>query len=140
MLSRAGLERRAVATRLLPRSTTALVFQLVRRRRLLCYNFSSRKIMHLFVASLLLVLASSAYARQAPLPVPPAPPIAAKAYLLVDFNTGKQLAAHDPEMRVEPASLVLGVGCEAHGRTWETGQLDRCAPARRLSSSCSSEF
>lgn len=62
--------------------------------------------MHLIVASLLLALASSAYARQAPLPVPPAPPIAAKAYLLVDFNTGKQLAAHDPEMRVEPASLT----------------------------------
>lgn len=62
--------------------------------------------MHLIVASLLLALASSAYARQAPLPVPPAPPIAAKAYLLIDFNTGKQLAAHDPEMRVEPASLT----------------------------------
>ena len=62
--------------------------------------------MRLIVASLLLALASSAYARQAPLPVPPAPPIAAKAYLLVDFNTGKQLAAHDVEMRVEPASLT----------------------------------
>lgn len=62
--------------------------------------------MHLIVASLLLALASSVYAQQATLPVPPAPPIAAKAYLLVDFNTGKQLAAHDVEMRVDPASLT----------------------------------
>jgi len=62
--------------------------------------------MHLIVASLLLALASSVFAQQAPLPVPPAPPIAAKAYLLVDFNTGKQLAAHNVEMRVDPASLT----------------------------------
>ncbi len=62
--------------------------------------------MHLIVASLLLALASSVYAQQATLPVPPAPPIAAKAYLLVDFNTGKQLAAHDVELRVDPASLT----------------------------------
>lgn len=62
--------------------------------------------MHLIVASLLLALASSVYAQQATLPVPPAPPIAAKAYLLVDFNTGKQLAAHNVEMRVDPASLT----------------------------------
>jgi len=62
--------------------------------------------MHLIVASLLLALVSSVYAQQATLPVPPAPPIAAKAYLLVDFNTGKQLAAHNVEMRVDPASLT----------------------------------
>ena len=62
--------------------------------------------MHLIFASLLLALASSVYAQQATLPVPPAPPIAAKAYLLVDFNTGKQLAAHNVEMRVDPASLT----------------------------------
>ena len=62
--------------------------------------------MHLIVASLLLALASSVYAQQAPPPVPPAPPIAAKAYLLVDFNTGKPLAGHNVEMRVEPASLT----------------------------------
>ena len=62
--------------------------------------------MHLIAASLLLALASSVSAQQAPLPVPPAPPIAAKAYLLVDFNTGKQLAAHNVEMRVDPASLT----------------------------------
>jgi len=73
---------------------------------MLCYNFSSREIMHLIVASLLLALVSSVYAQQATLPVPPAPPIAAKAYLLVDFNTGKQLAAHNVEMRVDPASLT----------------------------------
>lgn len=62
--------------------------------------------MRLIIASLLLALASSLHAQQAPLPVPPAPGIAAKAYLLVDFNSGTRLAGQNPEMRVEPASLT----------------------------------
>ncbi|MDH3287689.1 MAG: hypothetical protein OEP48_08215, partial [Betaproteobacteria bacterium] len=37
-----------------------------------CYNFPSRDIMHLIIASLLLALASS-HAQTAPLPVPPVP-------------------------------------------------------------------
>lgn len=38
--------------------------------------------------------------------VPTSPNLTANAYLLVDFNSGKTLAAHQPEMRVEPASLT----------------------------------
>src|SRR5688572_6049794 len=37
---------------------------------------------------------------------PPAPAIAAKAYLLVDFNSGQTLLAHNAHARVEPASLT----------------------------------
>ena len=37
---------------------------------------------------------------------PPAPAIAAKAYLLVDFHSGQALVAHNPQQRVEPASLT----------------------------------
>jgi serine-type D-Ala-D-Ala carboxypeptidase (penicillin-binding protein 5/6) len=62
--------------------------------------------MRLIIASLLLVLASSLHAQQAPLPVPPPPAIAAKAYLLFDFNSGRRLAVQEPQMRVEPASLT----------------------------------
>jgi D-alanyl-D-alanine carboxypeptidase (penicillin-binding protein 5/6) len=36
----------------------------------------------------------------------PAPAIAAKAYLLLDFNSGQPLAALNPQQRVEPASLT----------------------------------
>ncbi|MDH3287025.1 MAG: D-alanyl-D-alanine carboxypeptidase [Betaproteobacteria bacterium] len=61
--------------------------------------------MHLIIASLLLALASS-HAQTAPLPVPPIPAIAAKAYLLLDFNSGKRLAEQNPQMRIDPASLT----------------------------------
>jgi len=38
--------------------------------------------------------------------VPSAPSIAAKAYLLVDFNSGKRLAQRNADKRIEPASLT----------------------------------
>src|SRR3970282_571665 len=38
--------------------------------------------------------------------LPAAPAIAAKAYLLLDFNSGQTLAARNPQERVEPASLT----------------------------------
>ena len=45
-------------------------------------------------------------AQQDPTTGPPPPAIAAKSWLLVDFSSGQRLAAHDPERRVEPASLT----------------------------------
>ena len=45
-------------------------------------------------------------AQQTDFPAPPAPAIAAKFYLLLDFNSGQQLVAHNPQQRVEPASLT----------------------------------
>lgn len=36
----------------------------------------------------------------------PPPTIAAKSWLLLDATSGQQLAAHEPDMRIEPASLV----------------------------------
>lgn len=47
-----------------------------------------------------------AVAAQAALPVPNAPQIAARAWLLVDANSGQSLAQHSPDNRVEPASLT----------------------------------
>src|SRR5690349_12366902 len=38
--------------------------------------------------------------------VPPGPAIAAKAYLLLDFNSGQPLVGHEAQARVEPASLT----------------------------------
>lgn len=62
--------------------------------------------MRLIPVLLLLALGSTLHAQAAPLPVPPPPAIAAKAYLLLDFNSGARLAEHNPQMRVEPASLT----------------------------------
>ena len=53
---------------------------------------------------LLLALSPALHAQQAALPAAPA--IAAKAWLLLDFNSGQTLAAHNTQQRVEPASLT----------------------------------
>lgn len=55
---------------------------------------------------LLLAFSSTLFAQQAPLPDPPAPAIAARSYVLLDFNSGQPLAAREPQRRVEPASLT----------------------------------
>ena len=56
---------------------------------------------------LLLSVLPSALPAQQELPAgPAAPAIAAKAYLLLDFNSGQTLAAHNAQARVEPASLT----------------------------------
>jgi len=55
---------------------------------------------------LLSVLSSVLHAQHAPPAAPAAPAIAAKAYLLLDFNSGQTLAAHNARERVEPASLT----------------------------------
>lgn len=55
-----------------------------------------------FVLSLLLAfVAFSATAQSVP-----APALAAKAWLLLDHGTGQVLAAHEPDTRIEPASLT----------------------------------
>jgi D-alanyl-D-alanine carboxypeptidase (penicillin-binding protein 5/6) len=55
---------------------------------------------------LLSLVPAATPAQPAALSAPAAPPIAAKAYLLVDFHSGQALAAHHPRQRVEPASLT----------------------------------
>jgi D-alanyl-D-alanine carboxypeptidase (penicillin-binding protein 5/6) len=55
---------------------------------------------------LLSALPSALPAQQEPPAVPAAPAIAAKAYLLLDFNSGQTLAAHNAQARIEPASLT----------------------------------
>ena len=55
---------------------------------------------------LLSVFSSVLPAQQAAFPVPPALPVAASSYLLLDFNSGQLLVAHNAQARVEPASLT----------------------------------
>lgn len=56
-----------------------------------------------FLYVLLLLFAASTVAAQQ---VPGPPPLAAKAYLLADFNSGQTLVSHNPQQRIEPASLT----------------------------------
>jgi D-alanyl-D-alanine carboxypeptidase (penicillin-binding protein 5/6) len=46
------------------------------------------------------------FSAQAALPVPPAPQVAARAWLLVDASSGQSLAERGADSRVEPASLT----------------------------------
>ncbi|MBI2295351.1 MAG: D-alanyl-D-alanine carboxypeptidase [Betaproteobacteria bacterium] len=56
------------------------------------------------LVSLLLALSPALLAQQPAFPIPPA--IAARAYQLLDFNSEQPLASHNPQQRVEPASLT----------------------------------
>jgi D-alanyl-D-alanine carboxypeptidase (penicillin-binding protein 5/6) len=56
--------------------------------------------------ALLSLLPSALQAQNTLPPAPAAPAIAAKAYLLLDFNSGQTLAARNERSRVEPASLT----------------------------------
>ena len=58
--------------------------------------------MRFLYAFLFLFLPSLASAQQ----LPALPPIAAKAYLLSDFHSRQLLVSHNPQQRVEPASLT----------------------------------
>ncbi|HET7159262.1 MAG TPA: hypothetical protein VFI62_09710, partial [Burkholderiales bacterium] len=59
-------------------------------------------LMRVFFALFLLCLSSTLLAQSTAVP----PPIAAKAYVLSDFNSSKPLVAHNPDQRIEPASLT----------------------------------
>ena len=55
----------------------------------------------LLAATLLAVATPLALAQQVPVPT-----IAAKSWLLLDVTSGQVIAAHEPDMRIEPASLT----------------------------------
>jgi serine-type D-Ala-D-Ala carboxypeptidase (penicillin-binding protein 5/6) len=58
-----------------------------------------------FLSSLIFIVVT-AVTHAAVAPVPPPPTLAAKSYILMDFNSGRILASKDTEKRVEPASIT----------------------------------
>jgi D-alanyl-D-alanine carboxypeptidase (penicillin-binding protein 5/6) len=58
------------------------------------------------LSSLLVLLAFAAAAVGAETPIPTAPAVDARAFILVDYRTDKQLAEKDSTARMEPASLT----------------------------------
>ena len=62
--------------------------------------------MRLLFALVVLLVQPLAFAQQAAVAAPALPAIAAKAYVLLDFNSGQILASDHPDERVEPASLT----------------------------------
>ncbi|MFP1765786.1 serine hydrolase [Lonsdalea quercina] len=72
------------------------------------------------VASLLFVTVSSAAAEQAP----PPPQIEAKAYILMDFNSGQVLAESQADERLEPASLTKIMASYVIGQAVKAGKIN----------------
>jgi D-alanyl-D-alanine carboxypeptidase (penicillin-binding protein 5/6) len=64
------------------------------------------ELMRLIFTFLIFFLPHLSLAQQNALPLPAVPPIAAKAYLLLDFRSGQPLAALNHNERFEPASLT----------------------------------
>src|SRR5688572_7192592 len=72
------------------------------KSRVIISAFAMRSILF----SLLLLVQPFVHAQQPSLSVPRPPAVAARSYLLFDFNSQQALAAHEPQRRVEPASLT----------------------------------
>ncbi len=62
--------------------------------------------MHRSLLALCLLSVFSCVCLAAEIPIPSAPAVDARSYILVDYRTGKSLAAQEPDARMEPASLT----------------------------------
>ena len=60
--------------------------------------------MQLFYALIFSLIPCALFAQQSSVPNPP--PIAAKTFVLTDFNSAQMLVSHNPNQRIEPASLT----------------------------------
>lgn len=66
---------------------------------------------------------TSATVFAAPSVVPDAPQIAAKGYVLMDYNSGKVLAEHNAHERLNPASLTKMMTSYVIGQEIERGNI-----------------
>ena len=73
------------------------------------------------ISLVLLLCASFALAQTAPIPQPPI--IGAKSFLLIDGNTGAELASLNPDERLAPASLTTLMTAYAIFRALNEGQI-----------------
>ncbi|HEX5787710.1 MAG TPA: D-alanyl-D-alanine carboxypeptidase family protein [Woeseiaceae bacterium] len=71
----------------------------------------------------LLFLATCAAARAQSLPTPAPPIIGSKSYLMIDARTGQELAAHEPDLRLSPASLTKLMTAYVVFRALDDGQV-----------------
>jgi len=77
------------------------------------------------ISLLLITFALSFNVIATPRVIPNAPSIAAKGYLLIDFDSGKVLAENNSEERLEPASLTKMMTSYIIGQEIKSGNLNR---------------
>ena len=75
------------------------------------------------ISLLLITFVLSCNVIAAPRVIPNAPAIAAKGYLLIDFDSGKVLAENNSEKRLEPASLTKMMTSYIIGQEMKSGNL-----------------
>ncbi|SON49417.1 serine hydrolase [Vibrio tapetis] len=77
----------------------------------------------LLIASATVTASLAPYAHSAPIVVPDAPEIAAKGYVLMDFNSGKVLAQKEMNTRLSPASLTKMMTSYVIGQELDRGNI-----------------
>jgi len=82
---------------------------------------SSRRLRHAAAASLLLFIAPVALAVDAPAP----PQVEAKAWILMDYASGKVLAEGNADNRLDPASLTKMMTSYVVGQALKSGKIKR---------------
>ncbi|MCG7364823.1 serine hydrolase [Pantoea tagorei] len=82
---------------------------------------SSRRLRHAAAASLLLFIAPVALAVDAPAP----PQVEAKAWILMDYASGKVLAEGNADDRLDPASLTKMMTSYVVGQALKSGKIKR---------------
>jgi serine-type D-Ala-D-Ala carboxypeptidase (penicillin-binding protein 5/6) len=75
------------------------------------------------VVSLLVLAAAPSYAAAASLAVPAPPVIGAKSYMLIDGNSGYELASLEPDVQLAPASLTKIMSAYAIFKALDEGQI-----------------
>lgn len=82
---------------------------------------SPRRLRHVAAASLLLFIAPVAFAVDAPAP----PQVEAKAWILMDYASGKVLAEGNADDRLDPASLTKMMTSYVVGQALKSGKIKR---------------
>lgn len=82
---------------------------------------SSRRLRHVAASSLLLFVAPAAFAVDAPAP----PQVEAKAWILMDYASGKVLAEGNADDRLDPASLTKMMTSYVVGQALKSGKIKR---------------
>ncbi|WBG89782.1 serine hydrolase [Pantoea piersonii] len=82
---------------------------------------SSRRLRHVAAASLLLFVAPAAFAVDAPA----TPQVEAKAWILMDYASGKVLAEGNADDRLDPASLTKMMTSYVVGQALKSGKIKR---------------
>lgn len=85
---------------------------------------SSKNITRLFFILISTAFAFSALEASAAVPVPAPPQIAAKNYLLIDFNSGRILAEKNADAQIEPASITKLMTAYVVYNELEAGRLN----------------